>query len=485
MSTGSGLRGFTDKLIQAQVHRKRDRFLASISKKRVLGLVSSRRQDRRCDYFKDPKRGSYNICYFVEFEDGERWVLRVPIAPCLAFGARRKLESEVATMQLVAEKTDIPLPKIIAYELGNDTDPLSSFMILEYIDGQPVLPHQLGTLPQDQRARFYTSLADVYIQLRRLTFPMTGSLTRQQGGGFAVRQALATIDLNRQELEGFQPSDIQAAQNPNAIFSSANEYTAMLLQLAANAFNNSRSIISSQEQGEDALYHQDLFRRFATEQWLDRGADAGPFVLVHGDLQPFNILVDKNMEIVSVLDWEWSRVAPCQYFLPPLWLTNIDTTVLAWEFAYNHYLERFKDFLAIVEGREKERCGDTLLSAEWSKAKRDGGFLVANALENCTDMDWFANRFIGWRWYGGKEDVAERISAFIRQDPARGQMVHDRVLAYEAYQAELRHESSKDVVPTFCLYKRLALALQKYLVSITSVTLGSLILSMAYYIRQQ
>lgn len=99
MSTGSGLRGFTDKLIQTQVHQKRDRFLASISKKRVLRLLSSRRQDRRCDYFKDPKRGSYNICYFVEFEDGQRWVLRVPIAPCLALGARTKLESEVATMQ--------------------------------------------------------------------------------------------------------------------------------------------------------------------------------------------------------------------------------------------------------------------------------------------------------------------------------------------------------------------------------------------------
>ncbi|KAF5019924.1 hypothetical protein F66182_8064 [Fusarium sp. NRRL 66182] len=483
MSTVSGLRGFTDKLIQLQVHQKRDRFLASISKKRVLRLLSSRRQDRRCDYFKDPKRGSYNICYFVEFEDGKRWVLRVPIVPCLALGARRKLEAEVATMQLVAEKTDIPLPKIIAYELGDGTDPLSSFMILEYIDGQPVLPHQLGALPQDKQTRFYTSLADVYIQLRRLTFPMIGSLTQHQGG-FAVRQALATIDLNRQELEGFQPSAIQAAQNTNVAFSSANEYTAMLLQLAANAFNNSRSIISSQEQGEDALYHQDLFRRFATEEWLDHGADAGPFVLVHGDLQPFNILVNENMEIVSVLDWEWSRVVPYQYFLPPLWLTNLDTTVLAWGFAYDHYLERFEDFLAIVESRERERYGDKLLSTEWSKAKRDGGFLVANALENCTDMDWFANRFIGWRRYGGKEDVAERISAFIREDPARERLVHDRVLAYEAYQAQLRHESSNDVVPTSCL-SRLPLALQKCLIPVTSITVGSLILTMAYSMRRQ
>ncbi len=48
-------------------------------------------------------RGSYNVCYFVESDgDGERWVVRVPLEPCLAFGGASKLESEVATMQWVS-----------------------------------------------------------------------------------------------------------------------------------------------------------------------------------------------------------------------------------------------------------------------------------------------------------------------------------------------------------------------------------------------
>ncbi|KPM42267.1 hypothetical protein AK830_g4251 [Neonectria ditissima] len=446
MSFGSGLRGYTDKLVQTQVHDERNSFLKSVSKEDVLRLVSSRRQGRNCDYFRDPKRGSYNVCYFVRFDDGERWVLRIPITPCLASGARRKLEREVATMQLVAAKTTIPLPRIIAYEFGDDSDPLTSFVILEYIVGEPILAHQLSSLPPDQRTRLYTSLADVYIQLRRLTFPAIGCLTRQ-GDDFAVRQNPTTIDLNRQELEGLRPSAIQARYGTNGILGSANEYAAMLLQLAGNAFENSRSIISSQEQGEDALYHQHLFRRFVLEEWLDRDADTGPFVLIHGDFQPFNCLVNEKMEIVSVLDWEWSHVVPCQYFLPPLWLTNLDTTVLAWAFAYDQYLESFDELLAIVRSREQARYGNELLSMEWAKAKENGGFLVANALENCTDMDWFANQYVGWKWYEGKEDVEERISTFIREDPARRRIVHERILAYQRYQALLEREHRDKVAP--------------------------------------
>jgi aminoglycoside phosphotransferase (APT) family kinase protein len=49
-----------------------------------------------------------------------------------------------------------------------------------------------------------------------------------------------------------------------------------------------------------------------------RASTRGPFVLVHGDLELFNLLVDDNMDIIAVLDWEWSRVVPRQFFIPPL-----------------------------------------------------------------------------------------------------------------------------------------------------------------------
>jgi hypothetical protein len=99
MSASRGPQQLKDRIVQSRVHRERDQFIASIPEHQVLALASSYRNAAPCDFFDKPKRGSFNICYFVQFPDDVKWVVRVPLAPCLAFGGRRKLESEVAAMQ--------------------------------------------------------------------------------------------------------------------------------------------------------------------------------------------------------------------------------------------------------------------------------------------------------------------------------------------------------------------------------------------------
>lgn len=96
---------FRDQIVQARIHRNRDRFIASIRDEDVCRLAALYHNGDTCIFFKPPSRGSYNICYFVQFNpgalngDGDRWVVRVPLAPCLAAVGWSKLESEVATMQ--------------------------------------------------------------------------------------------------------------------------------------------------------------------------------------------------------------------------------------------------------------------------------------------------------------------------------------------------------------------------------------------------
>lgn len=100
-SAPHGPQQLKDRLVQSRVHRERDQFIASITEDQVLALASSHHNATPCSFFNTPKRGSYNICYFVQFPDGLKWVVRVPLAPCLSCGGRSKLESEVATMQYV------------------------------------------------------------------------------------------------------------------------------------------------------------------------------------------------------------------------------------------------------------------------------------------------------------------------------------------------------------------------------------------------
>lgn len=332
-------------------------------------------------------------------------------------------------------ETTISVPKIYAYNLGDGSQPLSSFVILEYIEGEVFSSARLKTLSDEQRKRLYTSLADIYIQLRRLEFSSIGCLAHGPEG-FNVRKRIATIDINMQELEGLQPSKIQSSfYNDRGSLTSANDYVAMLLQIADNAFVEGRNSVSERDQGEDALYHLHIFREYA-KSWMDCRLDQGPFVLVHGDLEPFNLIVNDNMDIVSVLDWEWSRVVPLQFFKPPLWLKNPDTTKLAWNFVYRDYLKSLDQFLEILRTREREKYGNELLSNEWAKAKEDSGFLVANALENWTDIDWFANRYINWKCYKDKGDLDERVKAFMKKDPAHKTLIERKVCERIVYKVE-------------------------------------------------
>ncbi|KAK7418209.1 hypothetical protein QQZ08_011362 [Neonectria magnoliae] len=286
--------------------------------------------------------------------------------------------------RLIAEKITIPVPKVYAYQLGDDLDPLSSYVILEYVDGRPLSATEVDRLSTDERARLYTSLADTYIQLRRLTFPSIGCLTWGPSGVNVLKQT-ATIDLNMQDLEGLRLSEIQDRYGQGGVLSSATEYTAMLLNLADNALSNTRSRILDQEQGDDVLYHHHPFHRFVNEDWLDKRLDHGP------------------------------------------------TKFLALGYPYLRYLERFDKFLNILKQLEDQKYGNQLLSHEWEHQKSSGGFLVANALENWTDIDRFSTRHINRVWFKGVKDAPKRIKTFIGEDPTRRILVDRLCRANEMY----------------------------------------------------
>lgn len=339
--------------------------------------------------------------------------------------------------RVIISRTTIPIPRLIAYAVSDDSEPLSSFLILEFVEGQKLDLRKLRMLSKELQANLYTSLADIYIQLRRLEFPSIGCLDSGPDG-IQVTKKTMSLDINMQEVEGLQPSIIQASYyDPDGRLTSANKYVAMLLDISDNAFARGRGSVLEEDEGGDALYHLHLFRQYA-QKWVDPLLDQGPFVMVHGDLEPFNLIVNEDLKIISVLDWEWSRVVPRQFFIPPLWLGIPDTTKLAYDFVYQDYLKQFHQLLDFVRARELDMYGQPLLADEWAAAKNDSGFLVANALENWTDMDWFAFRYINWKWYRGqgKEGLEARVKAFM-EDPTRRALINAKLDEGRAYKTTL------------------------------------------------
>lgn len=96
-----------DAIIEAEIRQQRQDFIDSLRPDDILRLAASyHASGSEGVFFREPARGSYNMCYFVEFPPSDettgvapdRWVVRVPLDPYLASGPRDKLESEMATM---------------------------------------------------------------------------------------------------------------------------------------------------------------------------------------------------------------------------------------------------------------------------------------------------------------------------------------------------------------------------------------------------
>lgn len=218
----------------------------------------------------------------------------------------------------------------------------------------------------------------------------------------------------------------------------------MLLHIARNAFEKGRKSVYSEEDGKETLYHLHQFFRFAKTRWLNPRLDSGPFVLVHGDLNPYNLMVNENLDIVALLDWEWSRVIPLQFFMPPTWLTNRETNALAWPSLYSLYVDELDKFRAAVSVRELKIFGEQLLSNDWARVHENGSILVQAALENWTDIDYFAARYLDKVLYKRK-DLSSRIEAFMKDNPARGALVARKIGDWMTYRVERKRLGIKDL----------------------------------------
>lgn len=81
-----------------------------------------------------------------------------------------------------------------------------------------------------------------------------------------------------------------------------------------------RTSVNNVEYGRKAYVAAHLFRT-SVPTFLDHKYNKGPFKLVCDDLRPGNILVDHNLKITAICDWEWTYAAPYQQFYSaPRWL---------------------------------------------------------------------------------------------------------------------------------------------------------------------
>ncbi|KAK3379043.1 kinase-like domain-containing protein [Lasiosphaeria ovina] len=329
-------------------------FIDSIDLNAVCSLASLHNSSKNCRMFRDAASGSYNVCYFVEFDDGTQWVVRIPLEPCIS-NVWDKVQSEVATIRYLQAKTTIPVPNIHAFGRGGVVDEKNptghAYIIQSYIPGETLNLLTLRKMTVNQRMPFYSELVDFFAQLRQQEFPCGGSLMPDPDGGTApLVGPLLSMQLNELQLEN-RDLNIQPAT-----FASATDFAFHQYHLLDESLRLPYYKFSQATAEHHVFGMEDLKKRLS-----DHIDDHGPFVLSHTDLRPSNIIVDENMHIKGIIDWEWAGTVPRQFFLPPTWIAGLPPDRVAGvEFKVEYIW--FRD--ALIEATS-ERCRQ--LASEWDR----------------------------------------------------------------------------------------------------------------------
>lgn len=316
----------------------------------------------------------------------------------------------------LSEKTTIPIPRLHGYSIHVDNILGLPFMLLEYIEGDTLFGIKISELELSKKEHLYSQLADVYIQLHRQQFDWVGALTLDENDKdwvFAHNRPL-TVDINEQEVSG---RDICRYLPPERTFGSTIDYVYMLTKVISNDFYRCPDSVLDKEDARFYLYGN--FSSLAVlMEWVDPDLNHGPFVLMHGDLRPPNIVIDKDFNIVSILDWEFSHTIPIQMFVPPYWLTNEDVLEIS-RSAISSLLYKIEafNFRRKVFHREykyynpqKKSIDDLPLYGRWKDLRDMTSFLLPHGL---LKPHYFSN--IYWNvldhvYYGG--DRKKRVDTF-------------------------------------------------------------------------
>ena len=106
-------------------------------------------------------RGSYNLCIPVGFSSGEKWIVRFPRdGEPLAKHIDEKVAGEVAALELLRKRTEIPVPEVKAWGFARDNRLATGAFIMEgFILGESL--SEILSDPEDDSVPVRDNLGDV------------------------------------------------------------------------------------------------------------------------------------------------------------------------------------------------------------------------------------------------------------------------------------------------------------------------------------
>ncbi|KAF5013358.1 hypothetical protein FDECE_635 [Fusarium decemcellulare] len=303
--------------------------------KRLTDWVSTFHQDglpcKLTTHKRNDSRGAYNMSCKVEFENGEKWIVRFPMVGKV-INADEKTEIEVATMNLIRQQTTIPTPEVRAWGLAADnTLGIGPFIMMDFIQGTSVddilQTPDARIMRQDISQRtievIFRQIIHFSLQLQKLDFPHIGSLTSKSTVG--PGDFTATIHsrpVTKKSHDFVLESGVNVLAPQDKIFASATEYFHHIIGRDLQHLQDQPNSVDDERDARDKYIYFNVMKALIPRHVLS-SHDMGPFKLICDDFQPTNMIVnnEQDLEVVVVVDWEWSYTAPAQLASStPTWL---------------------------------------------------------------------------------------------------------------------------------------------------------------------
>lgn len=348
-----------------------DEAMRGIDWETLCQLASDLKNGTPCTLLPMINAGLNNLIRVVQFEDGTQWVARIP----LHLGKQSdkgsiKLRTEVHTMQLINEScgSDLPVPRIFAYEADTNNRVGVPFILMELIAANTAMdsaggyPIHRGVIPPEYRLNFHRSVARFHVSLigPRLRFPRIGTITRvadADGGGFDIGP-LPDLGGPFETASAF----LEAWANNVKFRKTREEIIRMMPANQPLAERVAEAIENFPAQIKALVAHRP-----------PSALDNGPFPLVHADFLHSNILVDSDFNAIGLIDWEGAQTVPWEFITYPRFLeamppafdlpANYDDSGQPLDEETRELWRERERYVELVQAAERMAEGDGMLSA--------------------------------------------------------------------------------------------------------------------------
>ncbi|KAH0558460.1 hypothetical protein GP486_004881 [Trichoglossum hirsutum] len=403
------------------------RILQKSSPEELAATLASKHRSGKVVKSEYLSRGSYNHCYRVKFEEGPDAVVRFPARGKVSF-PREKVDIEVSVMRYISHSTSIPVPQV----LGAGNCAVGPYIVMAFVEGR--LLSEYLTAPSAKTARdvldpnisdstlrrAYRAMAEVLIELSKCQFSHIGSVTEDELGAWSVNRRALTFNMNELvSLGNFPPKEL-----PMQSCSTATDYFEALAEGHMHHLITQRNdAVEDEADCRKKFVARCLFlkimRRFSTTH------KDGPYRLFCDDFRPSNVMVDPDLNVRGIIDWEFCYAAPAEFtFNPPWWLLLAFPS--SWKGGLDDffatYLSRLEVFLeALRECEDEAIAKGTLIETQrltehMRKSLRSGQFWVCYAARTSYEFDDIYWKFVDPMYYGELTSIEDRIKLLSVQE---------------------------------------------------------------------